>query len=180
MSKKIIAISSTHGCGKSTLAYLLCARMKTFGKNVVVLDELARRCPFEINKKSSGTTEVWLLCKQIIEELELMKSFEYIIVDRGILDTYCYALCLGHYEIKDYEDLIINHIKKYYYKIYVPHKDSFNYQIPDGTRDLDPVFRDEVYEIITETYARLKRNFGIDYRIITMESVNEVCEDMDL
>lgn len=172
--KKIIALSSTHGTGKSSLAYSLCAKMKMRGDNVVVLDELARRCPFEINKGASLKTQKWIICKQIIEELELMEKFDYIIVDRGVMDGYCYGMVLNMSSLKPFYHVLTNHINDYYHRIYVPDMNSFNFQYEDGTRDLDPTFRKKVYEEILSAYKR----FNIRHTII--HKPEDIYEDLKL
>ena len=171
--RKIIALSSAHGCGKTTQAYLLCARMRLAGHNVVVLDELARRCPLPINKESTGNTESWLISRQIAEELELVEKYDYIIVDRGVMDSYSYGKVLGLTAIDFYYHVITNHMTNYYNKIYVPHIDSFNYQVDDGTRDLDPTFRQEVFNTLLQSYNK----YNIHYRIV--HTPEEIYEDVD-
>jgi len=176
MKKKIIAISSTHGCGKSTLAYEVCTKMKKAGHNVLVLDELARKCPFDINQTAGDKTGVWLACKQITEELELTETCDYVIVDRSLLDSYCYDTALN--ASSGYVDHLIPiigaHIKKYYYRIYVPHKDTFNYCVADGVRDLDPKFRDKVFNTILKMYKK----FGIEHKIVY--TPEEVFQDLKI
>jgi hypothetical protein len=182
VNKKIIAFSSTHGTGKSSLAYMLAAKMKLAGSNVVVLDELARKCPFPINKDADERTQIWIMLRQALEEIELVDKVDYLIVDRGIYDGYFYdrvvnnkvTLCdhfLGYASV---------HASKYYKKIYVPDKDSFNFQIADGVRDMEKAFRDDVYEMILNCYHRwnLHREDDnkIPYKII--HSAEEVYEDL--
>ena len=137
--------------------------MKLSGRNTVVLDELARKCPFVINKGAGSSTPVWLICKQITEELELLKSFDYIVVDRSVLDAYCYNLVLHGNEIcmRHYLPLIREHIEKYYYKVYIPNMIAFNFQTDDGVRDMDPEFRRKVYETILNTYMELHLNHAV-------------------
>lgn len=175
MSKKIIALSSTHGTGKSSLAYMLCAKMKLLGHNVVVLDELARRCPFEINKGSTGKTEPWLICKQVTEELELTDLYEYVIADRSLLDPLSYHVTLhpnNGDDLAGLKEYIAYHIKLYYKVIYVPDIGSFDYQLDDGVRDLDKDFRKEVYKNLLKLYDES----GIEYKIIY--SVGDLYNDM--
>ena len=167
--KKIIAFSSTHGTGKSSLAYMLAAKMKLSGHNVIVLDELARRCPFPINQNPDERTQIWLITKQIAEELELIDKVDYLIVDRGIMDSLCYDKVVSKsvdsaVMCDSLFSYLLQHIEKYYKIIYVPHKDSFNYQMDDGVRDLDIKFRDDVYHTMTTLYNRFSD--VIPYKII--------------
>ena len=177
--KKIIAFSSTHGTGKSSLAYMLAAKMKLAGHNVIVLDELARRCPFPINKDPDERTQIWLITKQIAEELELIDKVDYLIVDRGIMDSLCYDKVVAKtvdsaIMCESLFSYILQHIEKYYKIIYVPDKDSFNFQMDDGIRDMETQFRDEVYYTMTKLYGRYKDR--IPYKII--HKVEEVYADL--
>ena len=163
--KKIIAFSSTHGTGKSSLAYMLAAKMKLAGHNVVVLDELARKCPFKINKDAGDKTEPWIICKQITEELELIDKVDYLIVDRSVFDSYVYNMVLNmrHTMCSKLITYIEEHVKAYYKMIYVPDKDSFNFQLADGVRDLDIDFRDKVFTAMVTMYESIE---GVPYKII--------------
>lgn len=173
MSKNLISFSGSHGCGKTTSAYSLCTKLKMAGKNVLVLDEFARTCPFEINQNSGTKTQRWLITKQMCSELELIDKFEYVITDRTVMDPYAYAITLGQDWIECYMPAIENHIKTYCYKIYIPEPTAFNYQIDDGTRDLDPEFRAKVFENILTSYNKC----GIDYTIIS--DLSDVYHDLE-
>ena len=182
--KKIIAFSGTHGSGKSTCAYQLTTKMKLKGYNVILLDELARKCPFPINKDADERTQIWIMLKQALEEIELVDGVDYLIVDRGIYDGYFYdrvvndnmTLCdhfLGYASV---------HASQYYKKIYVTDKDSFNFQIADGVRDMEKKFRDDVFEMVLSCYDRWnihrEENNKIPYKII--HSIEEVYEDLGI
>ncbi len=151
MSKKIIAISATHGCGKTTIVYSLAAHLKKLGRNVVVLNELARECPFEINQEGEDRTQIWLISKHITRELELMDRYDYIITDRSLFDAYAYASYLtnGTWIFEHLYEYIKQHIFKYYKKIYLLDPNKFNYNIEDGVRDNDVVFRQDVHDILS-------------------------------
>jgi len=155
--KKIIAISSTHGTGKTFLAYNLCIFLKKQGKNVIVLDELARESPFTINTGADDNTQVWLQCKQVVRELELMDKYEYVITDRSVLDAFCYGKVLDkpgtHWTYTYLEKFLVEHIKKYYHKLYLLDIDHFNYNVEDGVRDTDETFRRNVFNQLVNTFT---------------------------
>ena len=164
--KKIIAISGTYGCGKSSLAYSLCSFLKKQGKNVVVLNELARECPFDINQEAGDQTQVWLSCKQVTKELEYLygHGYEYVIADRSVLDSYCYGLSLNstNHIFNELQNYLAAHIKKYYYKLYLLEPRAFNFNIEDGVRDTDENFRLTVHENLQKTFDEV----GIEYKLI--------------
>jgi nicotinamide riboside kinase len=160
--KKIISISGTHGTGKSSLVYEIAYRLKVMGSNVVVLNELARECPFGINADSGDNTQIWLICKQICAELELMDKYDIVVTDRGIIDSYCYGLCLNRYGLSKFlGDYIKSHIEKYYKNLYLLDKDSFDFHIDDGVRDMDTGFRDAVHNEMLSTMNGLGLNYSL-------------------
>jgi len=153
-------------CGKTTLAYKLCAQLKLRGYNSIVMDELARLCPFKINKSSTYKTEAWLVTSQIKTELELLDKFDYIISDRTAMDAVSYARCLGHGGIIDaFIPMVVAHIKRTNHKIFVPDPQSFNHQIDDGVRDLDIKFRQTVFADLCSLYDK----HGVAYTLLKSE-----------
>jgi len=167
----IIAVSSTHGTGKTTCAYNLAASMKKAGYNVIVLDEVARSCPFEINQGAGPKTERWLLATQLKLELELIQNFDYVITDRSLLDplSYAYVLAKADTSFKDralfstgFIAFLVEHINENYLTTLLLDKDSFNYQVDDGVRDLDPKFRANVYTALHSFTVKA----GVTHKII--------------
>lgn len=150
MSRKIIAISATHGCGKTTVVYSLAAHLKKLGKNVVVLNELARECPFEINQNGDNRTQVWLITEQIKRELELMDRYDYVIADRSLFDAYAYATFLNNadWSFRKLWPYMTAHVEEYYKDIFFLDHNSFNYNVEDGVRDTDIKFRTDVHIIL--------------------------------
>lgn len=170
MGKNIIAFSGTHGSGKSTAAYILASQMKMSGYSVVVLDELARECPLPINKESDALTQYWILSAQIKKEIKLMSKYDYVIADRSIFDTISYAVTLNLINI-DHDDILSSYVKNYYHSIFLLDPDGFDYQFDDGIRDLDSVFRYDIYVTLRKLYDK----FNIKYKLLhNKEALDEV------
>ena len=74
MNKRIIAISACQGTGKTNLSYELAGFLKKLGKNTVLINELARECPFPINQVADERTQTWISVKQVLKELELINN----------------------------------------------------------------------------------------------------------
>lgn len=167
MSKKIIAISATHGTGKTTQVYNIAAFLKKQGKKVVVLNELARECPFAINKDGEDRTQVWLITEQIVRELQLMDRYDYVIADRSLFDSYAYAsyLCKKDWIFKDLWDYIVAHVNKYYIQTYLLNPVTFNYNFFDGIRDNDEIFRNLIHEKLKDVLSKS----GARYKIVNTE-----------
>lgn len=158
MNTKYIALSGAHGTGKSTMAYKIASYLKLQGKDIILLDELARECPFEINKGATFETLMWIMCAQIKRELELKGKYDYVICDRTVVDTLAYAKCTDNPVRKL---AFTEYAKNTYDLILFLSHHSFNYQIPDGVRCMDQEFRIKVGECMQDIYHR----YGVDYEL---------------
>lgn len=88
---KKIAITGTHGVGKTTLAHQICVALKEEGFNVAIVEEKARSCPFPINEQASTDTEIWMVHSQIRAELDAKaKKYDAAVIDRCSLDAIVY------------------------------------------------------------------------------------------
>lgn len=157
MNRNIIAFSGTHGTSKSTNAYRLAANLKLNGYNVAVIDELARECPLAINKSAGLLTQFWIFAAQMKREIELMDKYDYIISDRSLFDTFAYAVTLRLLNIDD--ALISNYINNTYAHIFVLDPVGFNFHVPDGIRDMDVQFRDDVHDNLVCLYNHYNINY---------------------
>jgi nicotinamide riboside kinase len=167
---KYVALSGTHGTGKSTLAYKLAALLKVKGFSTILVDEMARECPLPINMQATTATQLWILAAQMKRELELLGRYDYVICDRTLVDTLAYATVLGQWvPVESYLD----YVKHTYDSIYLLDHTSFNYQIDDGVRHMDPRFRKDVAYTLIDLY-----NDGpVSYNLIFSES--ELFEDFE-
>ncbi len=86
-----IAIVGTHGTGKSTLSYLLASHYKKQGKNVKIIQEVARSCPFPINHGMTEEAARWIYLEHARKELEAEAKHEVVIGDRSVFDSFMYA-----------------------------------------------------------------------------------------
>ncbi len=90
MMKKI-AITGTHGVGKTTLTHQLCVALKEKNINATIVEEKARSCPFPVNEAATTDTEIWMVHSQIRAELQAKaRKFDVAVVDRCSLDAIVY------------------------------------------------------------------------------------------
>ena len=163
MTSKIIAVSGTHGTGKSSLAFSIASFLKKLGKNVAVINELARECPFPINQDADDRSQAWIATKQITKELEKMNRYDYLIVDRSLMDPICYSTVLGNTNsisllLMDY---VAAHIRMYYKKVYILDPLFFNWNVVDGIRDNDETFRNNVHETMIHLFKENKLSYTL-------------------
>lgn len=87
------ALVGAHSCGKTSTLNSIdsgvpCCR---------AISELARKCPYDVNKKSTPFTQKWLLHNQIVAELDaeydlhiLPEQYGFILCDRSVFDPLIY------------------------------------------------------------------------------------------
>ncbi|MFQ5695777.1 MAG: AAA family ATPase [Terriglobia bacterium] len=92
MNATKVALIGTHGVGKTTLAYDVCALLKKQGHNVELVTEVVRRCPFPANDGTTLEGQLWILHQQIADELIAASRAPYVLCDRSVLDNYCYLV----------------------------------------------------------------------------------------
>lgn len=86
-----IALSGTHGSGKTTLAYNLVAKLKILGNDVVYMPEVARDSPYLIAGKKIPETDFHLFCAQAEAELRYSMKSNILVTDRSVFDRIAYA-----------------------------------------------------------------------------------------
>jgi len=162
-----IALIGTHGIGKTTLAYGITNYLKKSSKSASMLHEGTWNCPFEINKKTTFESQLWLLATQIKKELELERKFDYVVCDRSIIDNFIYTLNSVEYKkAKNYEDFILDYSKSYSFLFKLPLKAEF--LIEDGIRDTDKTFQKKIDDMLEDYLAQrniehIKLDPGKDY-----------------
>ena len=86
---KKIGVMGAHGTGKTTLVKYLAGEFHPHFY-VRVIDEVARTCPFPINKEMSLQSQRWMVARQIALE-HLAEVARVVICDRTVLDPVVYA-----------------------------------------------------------------------------------------
>jgi len=86
-----IAFSGTHCAGKTTTINAVATTLKQHGReSTIVIPEVARFCPFPINKDTSFEAQLWIVTQQMLWETRL--KADILLLDRCILDEIAYAL----------------------------------------------------------------------------------------
>ena len=87
----IIAVSGSHGTGKTTFVYKKYEEIKANSpnNNIGLLLEVARKCPFNIFSKNNNMVtkeaQMWIYTEQLSTELIMSTSYDYIVSDRSII-----------------------------------------------------------------------------------------------
>jgi GTPase SAR1 family protein len=156
-----IGILGTHGVGKTTIASKLFTHCTQRSKNVRMIHEVVRDCPFGLHDAQSIDTVSWITAKQIGLELDAKaKGAEIIICDRTSIDPmmYLYAKsgvgCSGY--AQKLSEMAHAWLETYDALIFVrPSGDEIT---PDGFRNVDLAFQKAVdleFEISLGEYAEV-------------------------
>lgn len=153
-----IGIMGTHGAGKTTFALRMVAELKKNhpGENVGMLTEVARQCPFTINKNTTREAQLWIFHMQIPAEIEMAAKNEILVCDRTILDPLVYAQWAGFADLVDaYLPIAIDWAGTYD-EIYWARPGSGRLT-DDGFRSVDTGFQKEIDRI----FAAWFRDYNI-------------------
>lgn len=180
---KKICIVGTHGCGKSTLSYSLGAFYKRMGYNTQVMPEMARRCPFPLNRGFTIQGAQWIVHSLIAEELTAIgHGYTLLICDRSPLDTVMYArskeldVCNGYTSMAM---CALDWMNSYDQIIWIaqplPVADG------DGIRCTDTEWRNNVHEHFA-CYFSNHTSFGSKLYLVKQESIfndPNICVDIN-
>jgi thymidylate kinase len=161
---KIVAITGTHGAGKTTLSFCLAMHYKQLGANVKIIQEVARSCPFPLNDKMTKETALWIYHEHAKKELEALRTHDVVICDRTVFDSFVYAESLGISISGDIVDQSKTHLNSYD-KLYFVRPDLPI--VEDGVRSVDLDFQGKIDGLFERhlkgiTYVELKSSFIFD------------------
>ncbi len=145
---KLIAITGTHGTGKTTMSFQLAAEYKAKGANVKVIQEVARSCPFPLNQHMTSETAKWIYHEHRRKELEAARTHEIVICDRTCFDSFVYAECLGLLGLYWEQRAAKRQLQDYDQLLFVVPADTL--PIDDGIRSMDLQFQLDVHERLHE------------------------------
>ena len=155
-----IAIIGTHCTRKTTLCHLLTGKLKEEGKNVTHLHEIATSCPMPINQETSVDAQLWILLNQIQHEIELSsKPYDYIVLDRCVLDNYAYferAFVKSNSKEQSKMDMASNLLKQWINTYDFIFKTEMTPETnADGIRCIDPTFRQDIENRLVQLCSSL-------------------------
>lgn len=151
---KLIAITGTHGTGKTTLSFQLAAEYKKLGANVKIIQEVARSCPFPLNEHMTRETALWIYHEHSKKELEACRDHDVVICDRTSFDSFVYAESLDIDLLHGIKCVAKDHLYDYDQIYFVRPKISSGI-IPDGVRSTNIKFQADIDYIFEKhlTYA---------------------------
>ena len=85
-----IAISGTHGSGKTTIALDVASKLKKMNKVVTLMPEVARESPYLISGEQSPNAQLQIYGSQIDSEMRYEVGSDILITDRALVDHVAY------------------------------------------------------------------------------------------
>ncbi|EGQ7920092.1 AAA family ATPase [Vibrio parahaemolyticus] len=152
---KRILITGVFGTGKTSLIEQLSNKLNSLGKRVKVVSEVARICPFNLNKEQTMISTSWLVMAQIENEILFSKEnhdYDYVIFDRGIPDIIAHTKILtkssndDELYIRKLEELGKASLFSFDYIFLSKRSDNFKIQV-DGMRVDDEAYQKSLEEI---------------------------------
>ena len=170
-SRKIAFIGS-HSIRKTNAVHSFAGAVGRSGRSVEVGREVVRFNPLGLNEGATPEAQLWVLCAQIQQELELRNRAEVLVTDRAVIDNFAYFLRVTQGEDPfDVEPLIRRWCETY---------DLFVRLLPDvalladGVRSTNDAFRDEIEAILD----RILPQYIPDDRLVTLRA-SEITERFD-
>lgn len=162
MDKLKIGIIGTHYSGKTALCHQIVGILRSQGLLIDYVREAARNSYYLASGEFSYAMQLDILNRQISEELEILRTSEYVICDRTVIDVLAYTLQLpkpSNESDKTYKNCIEILVKEYVktYGILFLKTEYFDtYKSNDSLVKKDLDFQMNIYETINTILDELK------------------------
>ncbi|MBC2712655.1 MAG: ATP-binding protein [Desulfosarcina sp.] len=161
IEKRIIAYSGAHGTGKTTAVYELAAEIKKYkhpAKEVGIILETARRCPFPVLTKTTQPTrdaQIWIFAEQIRQEMEMPLKYDVVISDRTVVDCIGYSSIMGWHDLAYAQIALARHHARVYDHVFFRGIADNPYLKDDEFRSVDKDLQVEYERRLLEIYNEL-------------------------
>jgi hypothetical protein len=150
----IYAFSGSHGTGKTVSAYQFVGYLarRNPGRTVGVVTDVERTCPFPINREATERTQEWIFCHQLAAEEQALSNYDIVISDRTVMDVIAYTYVAGYRTLAHDMRKYSRHRMNLYTRIMFLLIKSRGWNLPEGFRDTDHKFRQQVEDILMTLY----------------------------
>ena len=113
--------------------------------------DVARACPFLVNREASEEAQSWIFFTQLTREIEAAAANEIVICDRTVFDSLAYSAVQGY---KDFTTMMWQFAmdwRETYDELYWLRPDQGTVVADDGFRDPDPDYQrlvDTTFEVL--------------------------------
>lgn len=177
-----LLVTGAHSTGKSGLASAIVEDMRLAGYSAVLVEDVARSCPFAIGLGQTDRGTMWLLHQQVAAELRAEAgNADWIVCDRGVPDILAHWTEIGLRSGSQSE--LMERLKAYltvwaqsYSDVFQSFIDERIPLIADGLREPDPAYRVLMERLVVEELQKLGVSsislpFGIEDRRAFVRSV---------
>ena len=148
-----IAFIGSHGIRKTTAAHAFANTVQRAGRSVEYGREVVRDNPLGINEGATGEAQLWVLVSQIRQELQLAPRADVLVLDRGVMDNFCYYLrACGGEDRFTVEPLVRRWSATYDMVVRLTPDIELR---ADGVRSTNDTFRDEVEALLDHWLPQL-------------------------
>jgi nicotinamide riboside kinase len=141
-----IAFIGSHSIRKTNAVHSFAGAVGRSGRSVEVGREVIRFNPLGLNEGATPEAQLWVLCAQIQQELELRNRAQVLVTDRAVIDNFAYFLRVtGGEDPFNVEPLVRRWCETY--DLFVRLLPDIGLQ-PDGVRSTNDAFRDEIETIL--------------------------------
>lgn len=167
-----IAFIGSHSIRKTNAVHSFAGAVGRSGRSVEVGREVVRFNPLGLNEGATPEAQLWVLCAQIQQELELRHRAQVLVTDRAVIDNYAYFLRVtGGRDPFGVEPLVRRWCGTY--DLFVRLLPDIAL-LPDGVRSTNDAFRDEIEAILD----RILPEYLSPDRLITLRA-SEITEGFD-
>lgn len=150
----VIAFSGAQGTGKTTAAKMWAGRLEKENprKSVGLVLDIERKCPYPINRETTHQAQEWIFFHQLSDEIHAAVEHDIVVTDRTVMDVIAYSMAAGFYAQVDEMLGLWRRHEHYYRKIIFRNTVTNWWNVEDGCRDTDPVFRARIEATLYELY----------------------------
>jgi hypothetical protein len=114
--------------------------------------DVERQCPYPINQEASQEAQEWIFYHQIAAELHAVGRYDLVVADRTVMDVIAYSMAAGFRLQGDSLLAVWRRHSPWYSRIIFRHAATNAWNLEDGLRDTDPVFRARIEATLYELY----------------------------
>ena len=155
---KKVALTGTQGCGKTTILEDVYKLLIQAGYKIAKGWEVARKCPYDLNKQSDFITQWYLLSKQIEQESQLARECDNLLLDRSVFDVLAYTFRQTQHHVISMEEYLVTRGAVLTWANWFPydtliHIGPLHFIEDDGVRDTDKEYQKEILYVINMMLA---------------------------
>lgn len=156
-----VGFMGTHSGGKTTAAAITYGELKLLDKNVYLVQETAREAAargMPLDSTTTLSTQLWILTRQIIEEVEAERyKADFILTDRTVYDALAYNRLYLSQELYDsMKSIAVAYGKQRPYDLIFVFPPLPRAPIADGVRDASVESQLRVAKAFEEVLDELK------------------------